>query len=257
MDVLVVGAGSMGRWIGDVFRSGAESGLIDRGELALTFYDQQEDVAAKAAEATGGTAVSAITDEYDVVCIAVPMPVVTEAIAEHATRARDAVLDVAGTMGEPVDAFQTHAAKCERCSLHPLFSPENEPGNVPIVVDRAGPVTKALRETLTERGNHVFETTPEEHDEVMETVQAKTHAAVLAFGLASEGVPEEFHTTISGELFALLEQVISGKPHVYADIQEAFDGADDVASAAALLADADHGEFEALIEQIRTKRDAQ
>jgi prephenate dehydrogenase len=144
-----------------------------------------------------------------------------------------------------------HAPDCERLSLHPLFGPENAPGNVATVVDEPGPVTDEIRAALTAQGNHVFETTAAEHDAAMETVQAQAHAAVLAFGLAAADVPDEFQTPISGQLFELVEQVTDGDPRVYADIQTAFDGAADVAAAADALATADPDQFEALYEQVR------
>jgi prephenate dehydrogenase len=142
--------------------------------------------------------------------------------------------------------MREHVPDCERASLHPLFAPANEPGNVPLVVDEGGPVVDTVRETLTASGNDCFETTPEEHDEAMETVQARTHAAVLAYGLAAEAVDERFHTPISAELDDLAGQVTDGEPRVYADIQAAFDGADDVAEAARRIAEADAEVFERL-----------
>jgi prephenate dehydrogenase len=95
------------------------------------------------------------------------------------------------------------------------------------------------------------ETTPEEHDEAMETVQARAHTAVLAFALAAEDVPDAFQTPISESLFDLVEQVTGGEARVYADIQSAFDGAEDVAGAAREIADADDDAFTELYEDLR------
>jgi len=77
-------------------------------------------------------------------------------------------------------------------------------------------------------------------------VQAGTHAAVLAFALAAEDVPEGLTTPIFEELLAAAEQVTGNASEVYAEIQATFDGAERVAEAAARLADADESEFEAL-----------
>jgi prephenate dehydrogenase len=254
MEVLVVGAGSIGRWFGRVLTSGdgsppVETGTVD--ELRLDYFDPQLEVAKRAASETGGQALSTVSGEYDLVCIAVPIPAATNAIATHAGRATRAAIDVTGTMREPVDALSKHAPGVERCSFHPLFSPANEPGNVPVVVDRGGPVTKFVRETLQARGNNVFETTPSEHDEAMKTVQARAHAAILAYGLAAESVPERFQTTVSSELDALVEQVTGGDARVYSDIQEAFGGAADVVAAADTLASADGQQFEQLYDGLR------
>jgi prephenate dehydrogenase len=55
-------------------------------------------------------------------------------------------------------------------------------------------------------------------------------------------------------MFDLVEQVSGGEPRVYADIQAAFDGADDVADAARQLADADAETFVDLYEEVGDRR---
>lgn len=245
MDVLLVGAGAMGRWLGTV--------LSEADATASIFVlDTDPDSARHAAEALGGQAVTPDTaPSADLVCIAVPIPAAEEAIETYSQYADAAMLDVTGTMAGPVEAMRDHAPDCERLSLHPLFAPENEPGNIPAVVDAGGPITDSVLDALRARDNDVFETTADRHDEAMETVQARTHAAVLAFGLAAEEVPERFQTPISSELTTLTEQVTSGESRVYADIQAAFEGADDVAEAARKLAEADTTEFERLYDAAR------
>jgi len=245
MNLLVVGAGAMGRWFADATATAF-------GDVA--FADADPEAAAAAAGRVSGRAVGLSTDEtFDAVCIAVPIPVATEAIATHAERAERAVLDVTGSARDPVAAMREHAPDCERVSLHPLFAPANAPGNVAAVVDAPGPVTDEVRAALADRGNEVFETSAEEHDRAMETVQAQAHTAVLAFGLAAEEVPAEFQTPVSAALFDVLEQVTGGDPRVYADIQEAFDGAGDVAEAARRLADADGEAFADLYREVRDR----
>jgi prephenate dehydrogenase len=242
MNGLVVGAGEMGRWLADV--------LGDAG-LSVAVADADPAVAAAAADALGVRAASVQEEEgFDLVCVAVPIPAATEAVAAAAPRADRALLDVTGTMADPVAAMRQHAPDRERVSLHPLFAADAAPGNVAVVPDATGPVTDTVRETLTERDNHLFETTPEEHDRAMETVQVRVHAAVLAFGLAAEEVPEEFHTPVSAGLTDLVERVTGGDAGVYADIQAAFDGAADVAEAARRVAEADRETFRRLYEDV-------
>jgi prephenate dehydrogenase len=232
MTTLVVGAGAMGRWIAE----------CSPGDVAFT--DTDPAVAAAAAEALGGRAVAHDSDEtFEAVCFAVPMTVITEAVETHAHRAERAVFDVTGQMATPVAAMREFAPECERVSFHPLFAPENAPGNVAVVIDAAGPVTDRIECSLVDAGNTVFETTVEEHDTAMSTVQAKVHAAVIAYALAAEDVPGRFHTPISKGLTDLAEQVTSGEAHVYSSIQATFDGADDVAEAARRIADADAETF--------------
>lgn len=235
MEVLIVGAGAMGRWFG---------GVID---AAVTYTDTDPAAAEQAAAETDGRTVALDTDAtFDVVCIAVPIPAVTDAITDHAAAASIGLVDVAGVMTGPVSVMADHAPDRERLSLHPLFAPENAPGPIAVVHDAPGPATTAIRDALAARGNTLFETTPEEHDQAMETVQAKTHAAVLAFALVAEEVPEEFGTPVYDGLVELAEEMLGGTPRVYADIQTAFDGAEAIAEAAATIARADHATFEQL-----------
>ena len=248
MEILVVGAGAMGRWLGAALAEDAPE------PVGLAFTDADPDVAATAAEQTGGRAVPTDTDDrFDGVCIAVPIPAVAGAIRAAADNAEAAVFDVSGTMATPVETMREAAPRKERLSLHPLFAPANEPGNVPLVPDSTGPVTDAVRVALEARGNDCFETTVAEHDEAMETVQARTHTAVLAYALAARDVDERFHTPISSGLDDLAQQVTDGEARVYADIQSAFDGATDVATAAQRIADADAAAFETLYEGLRER----
>jgi len=240
MDTLVVGAGAMGRWFGEC--------LADASEGTVAFADRDPAVAAAAADGidVARTADLAGDERFDLVCIAVPISATEAAIAEHAPRAERAILDVSGVMVGPVRAMAEHAPDRERASLHPLFAPANEPGNLPVVVGADGPTIEAVREVLAARGNDLFETTPQEHDEAMRTVQTRAHAAILAYALAAEDVPERFHTPVSAALAEVAETVTGNEPSVYAEIQETFEGADDVAEAARRIADADAAEFERL-----------
>lgn len=249
MDVLVVGAGRMGRWFARAVTSSADIAADD--DVDVAFADVDPPAAWSAASSVGGRAVEVDGDEqFDVVCVAVPISAVGDAIDAQAPRAEHALLDVTGVMQPAVEAMRERAPDRERVSLHPLFAPENAPGNVAVVADAPGPVTDAIRASLVERDNHLFETTPARHDRAMETVQARAHAAVLAYGLAAEEVPPEFHTAVSGPLQELVDRVTGTDPGVYAEIQEAFDGADDVAEAARRVADADYETFEALYRDV-------
>jgi prephenate dehydrogenase len=235
MEVLIVGAGAMGRWL-------AEGVGTD-----VAFADVDPAAAEAAAADAGGRAVALDTGErFEAVAIAVPMGAAAGAIATHAGKAREAIVDLAGVMAGPTAAMAEHAPDLERASLHPLFAPENAPGRIAIVTENEGSTVGSIRADLAGAGNEFVETTPAEHDRAMETVQARVHAAVLAFGLAAEPVPEGFGTPVYDALEALRAEVTGGTPRVYADVQETFDGAADVAEAAARIAEADPGEFERL-----------
>lgn len=242
MNLLVVGAGAMGRWFA--------TSVAGPGE-EVAFADVDPDAAAAAAADCDARVHEDDADAYDLVVVAVPIPVASEAVAEYAPLADRAICDVTGSMRDPVAAMREHAPDRERLSLHPLFAPERAPGNVAAVVDAEGPVTDAVRDRLAAEGNEVFETTVAEHDEAMETVQARAHTAVLAFALAAEEVPDAFHTPVSSALEELVERITEGEPRVYADVQDAFDGAEDVAEAARTIADADAEAFVECFEGLR------
>lgn len=238
MELLIVGAGAMGRWF---------ARAMDYNNTSLAFTDVDETAAHTAAVELGARAVPVDTDEqFSVVCFAVPLSVVEESITTYAHLAEQAVLDVSGVMASPLQVMAEHAPELERMSLHPLFAPENAPGNVAVVSDAPGPTTDAILDRLSDDGNTLVETTPAKHDELMGTVQAKAHAAILAFALASDDVPEGFSTPVFDALRELVEQITGGTPQVYAEIQDAFDGAQEVAEAAQRVADADSSDFERL-----------
>ncbi|WP_253737745.1 prephenate dehydrogenase/arogenate dehydrogenase family protein [Halohasta salina] len=240
MKLLVVGAGEMGRWVADTV------------DAAVAFTDADADVAADAAAAREARRVPTTTDEFfEVVCLAVPMSAVEEAVDQYAPLATEAIFDVSGVMADPIDAMEVHASDLERASFHPLFAPPRVPGNVAVVTGEDGPHLQQVREAMTDAGNTVFETTPEEHDSAMETVQAGAHTAVLAYALAADSVREEFATPVSERLEAVATTVTEGDPAVYAEIQSTFDGAESVADAARTIAEADDTQFAELYNEAK------
>jgi prephenate dehydrogenase len=245
MDALVVGAGEMGRWFGDVVAM----------DLAFADVDPDAADAAVAAARSDGRSVRAVDpdadEEFEVVCVAVPIPAAVEAIERHGPKASRAVVDVTGAMAAPVAAMARAAPDAERMSLHPLFAADAAPGNVAVTTAADGPVTEAVRETLTDRGNTLVEVTAAEHDRAMATVQGRAHAAVLAFALAADDVPAGLETPVYEALTDLVERVTGGSARVYADVQETFGGAAEVAAAAERLAEADHEAFATLYEDAR------
>lgn len=228
MDVLIVGAGAMGRWFADVL------------DDPVVFSDIDEEVAHEAAKQMEGRSIPLEADTgFDLVCLAVPISVVSEAIETHAPRARQAVVDVSGVMNEPLQMMAEHAPDRERLSLHPLFAPERAPGRIAYVHGSGGSVSERILSALEADGNDLVSTTAERHDTAMETVQATTHAAILSFALATDPVADELTTPVYEQLSTLTEQVTGGTPDVYVDIQETFEGATDLANAAEMVASAD------------------
>jgi prephenate dehydrogenase len=237
MELLVVGAGAMGRWL-------ARTVTVPVAVADADPASARRAVETLAADGHDTRHVPLDTDEtFTAVALAVPISATESTVAAHADRAESALLDVTGVMALPVAAMREHAPDLERVSLHPLFAPANAPGNVAVVADAPGPVTDTLRADLADAGNHLFETTPEEHDRAMETVQAAAHTAILAFALAAEETRPEFSTPVSAGLTDLVATVTGGEPRVYAEIQNSFDGADAVADAARRIAETDTERF--------------
>ncbi len=239
--MLVVGAGEMGRWAARTLRPVSERvALADTNPQ--TAMDAAEDV-------VDGRVVPLDTDEsFDCVVLAVPIPVVADAVAKYAANAADgAIVDVTGVMGDSLAAMDEHASG-EYASFHPLFAPPRGPGRIAYVPGESGPIVERVRERLREVGNDVFETTAGDHDDAMEKVQTGAHTAVLAYALAAGDVDERFHTPVSEPLAELARTVTQGEPRVYADIRETFGGADAVAEAARALSAADRDGFAALFE---------
>lgn len=240
MNLLVVGAGEMGRWLADTI------------DADVAFTDADPDVAADAAADREARAVDPDTNEtFDAVGLAVPMSVVEPAVADYAANAERAIFDISGVMDRPLSAMADHATELERASFHPLFAPPRVPGNIAVVTAAAGPTLTAIQEDMTAAGNTVFETTAAEHDAAMETIQAGAHTAVLAYALVADDIREEFATPVSERLESLAATVTEGNPGVYSEIQSTFDGADEVAAAAQRIADADSEAFADLYEQAK------
>jgi prephenate dehydrogenase len=229
MDVLVVGAGDVGRWVAEA------------ADAPVAFADVDHRRAEAAAEAVGERARAVpldATEAFDVVAVAVPLGAGAAALERHAPKAERAVVDFTGEMAKPLAAMAEAAPDAERASFHPLFAPEHAPGRVAVTEDAAGPATEQVSAWLADAGNELVDVDAETHDDAMATIQGRTHAAVLAFALAADDVPDELATPVYEELAALAERVTGGNARVYGDIQAAFGGADEVAEAAERIADA-------------------
>lgn len=241
METLVVGAGAVGRWFA----------RLSPDDVA--FADIDEPTATAAAEAAaqkrGRTARAVPLDtqeSFGLVCVAVPLSDAVQAVERYAPRAQTAVIDLTGQMVGPLRAMAETAPARERASLHPLFAPDHGSGRVAVSRATAGPAIDRVERWLEAEGNELIEVDPERHDDAMRTVQGTAHAAILAFALAAEDVPETLATPVYERLLTVARRVTGGNPRVYADIQETFGGAEAVAEAATRIAEAEGDAFTAI-----------
>lgn len=245
METLVVGAGAVGRWFANCTPDDVAFADVDRA-VAEAAADQAHRTQGRTARA-----VPLDTEEsFGVVCIAVPLPETTAAIERYAPRAQTAVIDLTGKMVAPLRTMAAVAPARERASFHPLFAPRHAPGRVAAARAAPGPATDRVTRWFEEAGNEIVSVEPDTHDEAMRTIQGRAHAAILAFGLAADPVPEELATPVYSDLNDLLERILAGESQVYADIQETFGGAGAVADAATEIEAMDTDGFATLFEQI-------
>ena len=232
MDVLVVGAGAVGRWFG---------ALADAPVAFADADPERAEVAADALDRRSRAVALDTEDSFGLVAVAVPMDAAADAVERHASKAQQAVVDFTGVMERPLRAMAETAPARERVSFHPLFAPGSAPGRIAVTESAPGPATNRVREWLVAAGNDLVDVSAAEHDDAMQTIQGRAHAAVLAFALAADDAPEELGTPVYDALADLAERVTGGNATVYGDIQREFGGADEIAAAAKRLADADSG----------------
>ncbi len=206
MDVLIVGAGSMGTWFGSA---------ID-GRVA--FADVDADAASRAADAVG---VGRGSSRWD----GVRCRLSRGADGSRCRRGRRArAASEAGARrcirrdGAALEAMAEHAPDRERLSLHPLLRPNARPDRSP-----SSAIGRGRRPTPSARRSPTVETTCSRRRRPNTTRRwrrfRRRHAAVLSFALAAESVPDGFETPVYEQLRALAQQVTAGTPRVYADIQ--------------------------------------
>jgi prephenate dehydrogenase len=252
METLVVGAGSVGRWFADCAPD--DVAFADVDEVAA---EAAADVAARTRGRTARVVPLDTEESFGLVCVAVPLSEAVGAVRRHAPRAQTAVIDLTGQMAPPLRAMAAETPDRERASLHPLFAPDHAPGRVAIARATEGPAIDRVIRWLHSAGNEMVAVEADRHDEAMRTIQGRAHAAILAFALAADSVPDELGTPVYDGLLELVERVTGGESRVYADIQETFGGAETVAEAADRIARADAVDFERLYHQADARDDGE
>lgn len=165
----------------------------------------------------------------DVVILALPESVAIESVPAVRSAMRDDALlvDTLSVKSQIVDIMREFESPLETLSINPMFGPSAgfAGQNLIAVKVAAGPRAERFVEILQSLGCRIAFRTAEEHDQAMAALQAATHAAILAFGMALEKL--DYDVTALADmsspphrvLLALLARILGGEPEVYWDIQ--------------------------------------
>lgn len=164
--LIVGGAGQMGRFFADLFRT---SGYIVR-ILTEDTWDQVETLCA----------------DTDLVLLSVPINVTLDTIQRIVPHIPPTAIlaDITSVKTAPMDAMLTHFSG-PVIGLHPLFGPSCASLDKQIIAVTPGRKHEKcqwLVEQLSLWGAVMVSAAPEEHDDIMDIVQALRHFATFCFG---------------------------------------------------------------------------
>ncbi len=214
--LVICGAGKMGRWFVDFFRSQG---------FATTVADKSVE--------DGPAAFSNWTDagiDYYVIVVAAPLAASGRILLKIAVlKPRGLVFDIGSLKSPLMDGLRELAdAGCKVTSLHPMYGPDTRllSGRHLIFCDAGCPdATEAakdlFRSTMVER----LDMTLEDHDRLIAYVLGLSHALNIAFftalaesGEAAPKLAQLSSTTFDSQLL-VSEAVAQDNPHLYFEIQ--------------------------------------
>jgi chorismate mutase/prephenate dehydrogenase len=215
--VLVIGgAGKMGGWFVDFFRSQG-------------FVTHIADTSAKPGP-------ECFTDwrragvDYDIIVVAAPMPASGTILAQLAeTKPRGLVFDI-GSLKSPLrhGLEALSAAGCRVTSLHPMFGPDTDllSGRHLIFVDVGSPkATAAAKDLFASTMVEQLDMGLDDHDRMIAYVLGLSHALNIAFftalaesGEAAPKLAQLSSTTFDAQLL-VSAAVARENPHMYFEIQ--------------------------------------
>ncbi len=215
---VVGGAGAVGTLYADAFAAAGRT---------VSVIDPATDAGAGSDVRRPDARTSATLGAADVVILAVPESVALAAVPVLATvAARAVVVDTLSVKSGMADAV-ARSTLAAAVGLNPMYAPSLGMDGRPTaaVVHRDGPGVAAVLDVVAARGP-VVRVSAADHDRVVASTQALTHAAILAFGtaLAELGVDPTVAAALGPPPFAaataLLARVATGTPEVYADVQQ-------------------------------------
>jgi prephenate dehydrogenase len=123
--------------------------------------------------------------------------------------------------------LEIHSERIEALSINPMFAPGLGWNAKPVAVVPFRSGTKASRflELLSSWGARIEMLSADRHDRITSTIQAATHAAVLAFGASLLSLEYDAEAALRLAtpphriLLGLLARMLAQNPEVYWDIQ--------------------------------------
>ena len=214
--LVIGGAGKMGRWFADFFRSQG---------FATTIADPSVD--------DGPQAFTSWTDaglDQDVIVVAAPLAVSGRILLQLAVlKPRGLVFDIGSLKSPLIDGLhELRDAGCKVTSLHPMFGPDTRllSGRHLIVCDvGVGAATDAAKDLFRSTMVEQLDMTLEDHDRLIAYVLGLSHALNIAFftalaesGEAAPKLARMSSTTFDSQLL-VSEAVAQDNPHLYFEIQ--------------------------------------
>lgn len=205
---IIGGTGGIGRWFVDFFE---KEGYTVHVSGRRTGMDMDE-----------------MAQKCQVVIVSVPIGVTTQVIEQVGPKMKkeSLLMDFTSLKEEPVKAM-LECSNSEVMGCHPLFGPDVssiEGQNIVFCPARTVKWSNWPKDIFRKRGAHVFETTPEDHDEMMAIIQGLNHLNTITMGLAlrETGVDltelKKFSTPIFDTKLAIIEKIFTNNPQLYAEI---------------------------------------
>lgn len=205
---IIGGTGGIGRWFVDFFE---KEGYTVHVSGRRTGMDMDE-----------------MAQKCQVVIVSVPIGVTTQVIEQVGPKMKkeSLLMDFTSLKEEPVKAM-LECSSSEVMGCHPLFGPDVssiEGQNIVFCPARTEKWSNWPKDIFRKRGAHVFETTPEDHDEMMAIIQGLNHLNTITMGLAlrETGVDltelKKFSTPIFDTKLAIIEKIFTNNPQLYAEI---------------------------------------
>jgi len=173
----------------------------------------------------------AAAKKADVVIISVPIDETIRVIKEVAPEVRENALlmDVTSIKEKPCRFMERYSKKgVEIIGTHPVFS--HRVGSIEGQVFILTPIRgkkwlKWLKKILKKHKARIYESTPEEHDQIMAVVQGLTHFAYISIGKTLEELDfdikrsREFSSPIYELMLDMVGRIIGQNPELYSSIQ--------------------------------------